>query len=202
MKESGAPAAFPGTTNGRAGIRTRPGYDFRSVHGRTADWLNMHGLTRITVGISEMKVSQDANAFLITHSLGPCIGLVVYDTRMHAAGLLHLQLPESKGHERKAQENPAMFADTGIPLLLDKLYGLGAQKRDLQVSIFGGASMLTDDQIFKIGIKNARAAKKLLWQHCLMIKDEDTGGEASRTVSVEVGTGRIRVQKNGKVYEY
>ncbi len=162
----------------------------------------MNDLTRITVGISEYRVTQDPHAYLITHSLGPCIGLIVYDPHIRAAGLLHLQLPESRGHEQRARETPAMFADTGIPQMLERLYALGAQKRRLEVSMFGGASMLTDDEIFKIGIKNTRAAKKLLWQHCLMVKHEDTGGDSSRTVGIEVGTGRIRLQKNGKVYEY
>lgn len=155
---------------------------------------------RITVGISEMKVSKDPDSFLITHSLGPCIGLVVFDPKIPAAGLLHYQLPTAKGHEQRAAENPNMFGDTGIPLLLKQIEGLGATRDTLVVSVFGGASMLKDDQIFKIGIKNARAAKKILWQQCLSIRHEDVGGHSSRTVSIDVGTGEIRLQKDGKSF--
>ncbi len=156
--------------------------------------------TRISIGISEMKASDDPGSYLITHSLGSCIGLVAYDPRAQVGALLHLQLPDSANHARRAQENPFMFADTGIPLFLERLYALGAQRARLVVSMFGGANMLDDSELFKIGIKNARATKKILWQHSISIKHEDVGGHSSRTVSLDIATGTISLRRDGKVY--
>ena len=110
---------------------------------------------------------------LITYSLGPCIGLILYDRLVRAGGLLHFQLPASRGHDVRARENPYMFGDIGIPLLLQKMERLGAQKDRLIVSVFGGASMMQDENIFKIGIQNTRTTKKILWQQCMSINNED-----------------------------
>ena len=160
----------------------------------------MGELKRINVSISDMKASADPDALLITHSLGSCIGLVVYDPGRSVGGLLHFQLPDSSTHGQRAQENPYMFADTGIPLLLERLFALGAQKARIVVGMFGGANMLDDEELFKIGTKNARATKKILWQHSLSITHEDVGGRSSRTVSLEVGKGVIGLRRDGMVY--
>lgn len=160
----------------------------------------MGELKRITVNISDMKASADKDALLITHSLGSCIGLVGYDPRVTAGALLHFQLPDSSNHGRRAQENPFMFADTGIPLLLQALQSLGGEKNRMVFGMFGGSNMLDDDELFKIGTKNARATKKILWQNSISLKYEDVGGNASRTLSLEVGTGRVALRKNGKLY--
>lgn len=149
-----------------------------------------------------MNASSDPNTFLITFSLGPCIGLIAYDPVVQVAGLLHFQLPTSRGHEFRAQENPYMFADTGIPRLLQQVEALGAAKNRLRISVFGGASMLQDENIFKIGIQNARAAKKILWQQCVKIRNEDLGGKNSRTVSIDIENGEIRLRSEGKISLY
>lgn len=159
-------------------------------------------LKRITVGISDLKISKDPDSFLITHSLGPCIGLLLYDAKTQVGGMLHFQLPSSKGHENRAKENPYMFADTGIPLLLRKMVAFGASKDGFKVGIFGGATMMQDDSAFKIGIQNARTVKKILWQQCMKISAESVGGKLSRTVSMEIFSGHIRVLSDGQVVEY
>lgn len=155
---------------------------------------------RITVSISDMKASADRDAFLITHSLGSCIGLVGYDPQRAVGALLHFQLPDSANHGKRAQENPFMFADTGIPLFLERLVALGANRNRIVVSMFGGANMLDDEGLFKIGTKNARATKKILWQHAISVAYEDVGGNCSRTVSLQIDTGTIGLRRDGKEY--
>ena len=83
----------------------------------------------VVVGIADMKVSKDVDATLVTHSLGSCIGLAVYDPVAKVGGLLHYMLPESGLDANKAKERPLMFADTGIPLLFKACYNLGAEKK-------------------------------------------------------------------------
>jgi len=155
---------------------------------------------RINVLISDMKASADPDVVLVTHSLGSCIGLIAYDPARNAGALLHFQLPDSANHGQRARENPFMFADTGIPLFLERLYALGASKNRIVVSMFGGANMLDDEDTFKIGTKNARATKKILWQHALSVAHEDVGGRSSRTISLEVGKGLIALRRDGQVY--
>lgn len=156
----------------------------------------------ITVGVADMKVTNDPNATLITYALGSCIGLVAYDPQRKLGGLLHIQLPESQSFGAQAQDQPAKFADTGITLLIDTLVANGASKNRLVIGMFGGANMLKDEQVFQIGIRNIRATKKMLWQAALFIKHEDVGGTSNRTVSLDLETGRIRVKKDGNYVEY
>lgn len=160
----------------------------------------MGDLKRLTINISDMKFSSDKDVLLITHSLGSCIGLVGFDTRIPTAAMLHFQLPDSSHHGKRAQENPFMFADTGIPLFLQALNSNGGNVKKMVFGMFGGANMLDDEELFKIGTKNSRATKKLLWQNSLSLKYEDVGGNSSRTLSLEVGTGQITLKKDGKLY--
>jgi chemotaxis protein CheD len=74
-------------------------------------------MNQIVVGISDLKVSGNAGDILITYALGSCVGVAVYDPVGKVGGLLHFMLPDSSIDETKAKRNPAMFADTGIPLL-------------------------------------------------------------------------------------
>lgn len=144
-----------------------------------------------------MVISADPNSYLITYSLGSCIGIIMHDATVRVAGMLHFQLPDSKGHQERATQNPYMFGDTGIPLLFDQMFAHGANKQRIAISIFGGASMLDDKKLFKIGIKNARATKKILWQNCVSVRHEDIGGSDSRTISVEVASGNIKLKSQG-----
>lgn len=154
---------------------------------------------RIVVGISDLRVSRNPKAFIITHSLGPCIGLIAYDPGVPAAGLLHFQLPSSKGKENRVLEKPYMFADVAIPKLIKKMFQWGSDFNRLEMSVFGGAGMMDDNSVFKIGIQNTRAVKKILWQNSLRIKHEDVGGKSSRTISIELGSGIITQQKDGEI---
>ena len=94
------------------------------------------------VGVSDMKISNSPDDMIVTHALGSCIGIAIHDPVANVGGLLHYMLPLSKVDEDKAQENPFMFGDTGIPALFKKAYDLGATKGNLRVVMAGGAQVL------------------------------------------------------------
>ena len=70
----------------------------------------------IKVGMADLKVGKDP-AILISYGLGSCIGISLYDPQTKIGGLLHIMLPDSS--QSRATDNPAKFADTGIPLMLE-----------------------------------------------------------------------------------
>ncbi len=96
----------------------------------------------IVVGVSDMKVSNDSKSTLITYSLGSCIGITIYDPVVKVGGILHFMLPESSLDRAKAEKNPYMFADTGIPALFKAAYELGAKKQRMKVTVAGGSQVL------------------------------------------------------------
>lgn len=151
----------------------------------------------LIVGISDIKVSNTLDDVIITYALGSCIGISVYDPVAKVGGLLHYMLPDSTLDEKKARENPAMFADTGIPTLFKACYRLGAEKRRMIVKAAGGASILDDTNFFRIGQKNIMAMRKIFWKNNVMITSEDTGANHNRTVRLEVATGKTLVRSSG-----
>jgi chemotaxis protein CheD len=154
-------------------------------------------MSDLIVGISDIKVSNKLEDIIITYALGSCIGLSVYDPVAKVGGLLHYMLPESTLDENKAKENPAMFADTGIPRLFKACYSLGADKKRMVVKAAGGASILDDTNFFRIGQKNIMAMRKIFWKNNVMITSEDTGLNYNRTVRLEMITGKTFVRTSG-----
>lgn len=151
----------------------------------------------ITVGVSDMKVSNDFESVLVTYSLGSCIGIAIYDQIARVGGLLHFMLPESSLDLEKAKKNPYMFADTGIPLLFKAAYKLGAKKQRMKVIVAGGSQVLDQKGFFNIGKRNYMATKKMFWRNNVMIDYEDVGGNSNRTIKMAINNGQTRLKVSG-----
>jgi chemotaxis protein CheD len=152
----------------------------------------------IVVGVSDMKVSNDPESVLVTYSLGSCIGVAIWDRVAHVGGLLHFMLPESSIDASKAQANPYMFADTGIPSLFKAAYALGAQKQRLKVIVVGGAQVLDQGGFFNIGKRNHMAVRKIFWKNNVMVDYEHVGGNTNRTIRLTVRDGNIWLKVAGQ----
>jgi chemotaxis protein CheD len=155
----------------------------------------------ITVDISDLKVSADPDDLLVTYALGSCIAVMVHDPVRHAAGMIHYMLPLSETSLEKAKLRPAMFADTGIPLLFQSMYALGAQKGNLVVKVAGGGALYDDKGLFSIGKRNYTVMRKMFWKAGVMVTSEDVGGAKSRTARLHVGSGRCTVTSQGEEVE-
>ena len=150
---------------------------------------------RHVVGIGEFAVSNRPGELIVTHALGSCIAVCLYDPHVRVAGMIHFLLPDSRINPQRAFEQPAAFADTGVPLLFDAVYTLGALKSRLQVRLIGGADIASDAALgaFNIGRRNLLAAKNMLWRAGVLIEREEVGGRAVRTVHLAVDDGRVLV---------
>jgi chemotaxis protein CheD len=153
----------------------------------------------LVVGISDCKVSNDPDSALVTYALGSCIAVALYDPAAKIGGLLHYMLPESSLDAQKAQQNPYMFADTGIQALFQAMAAQGAQPRRMVVRLAGGAQVLDSQGVFQIGKRNYLAARKILWKAGVLISAEAVGGEVSRTIRLDLATGRMWIREAGGV---
>ncbi len=149
------------------------------------------------IGVADMKISNNPGDSLMTYSLGSCIGLVVYDSAARVGGILHYMLPESNIDKSKAQKNPYMFADTGIPRLFKGAYRFDAKKNRMKIAVFGGAQILDQSGFFNIGKRNYMALKKMFFKNKVIIDTEQVGGEVNRTIRLEIKTGEIFVKTSG-----
>lgn len=153
--------------------------------------------TRTVVNVSDAKVSSDSDDVLMTHSLGSCVGVCLYDLATHVGGMLHYQLPNSKMDPERAKQKPFMFADTGMEILIDKLVSMGAKKKRMQVKIAGGAAMDTGPQGFDIGKRNHLAIRKIMWKNGMFIDAEDVGGSSPRNMYMNMADGDVTVRSDG-----
>ena len=153
------------------------------------------------VDIADLQISGDPNGQLVTYSLGSCIGVAIWDPEVHVGGMLHYMLPQSTISPDKARTNPAMFADTGIPQLFRKAYELGAGKKRMVVKVAGGSSLLDDNGTFNIGKRNYIILRKIFWKNGILVDAEDVGGALSRTMRLDIATGRVTIRNRGKEVE-
>jgi chemotaxis protein CheD len=155
----------------------------------------------LTIDIADVRVSDDPRADLVTYSLGSCIGVTIWDPKVRVGGMLHYMLPDSTLSPDKAKERPAMFADTGVPMLFRSAYELGAAKKRLIIKLAGGSSLLDDNGTFNIGKRNYVMLRKIFWKNGILIDSEHIRGSFSRTLRMNVGTGRVTVKIRGKEIE-
>lgn len=148
----------------------------------------------IKVGMADYKVGRSPST-LISYGLGSCIGVSLYDPQRKIGGLLHIMLPDST--QARSSENPAKFADTGIPLMINDVIALGASRSRLVAKIAGGAQMFAFSNatdIMRVGTRNAETCKQILKRNGIRVIAEDTGGNYGRTVSIDLNTGSYKVK--------
>ncbi|WP_110953249.1 chemotaxis protein CheD [Anaerosinus massiliensis] len=148
----------------------------------------------IRVGMADYKVGASPNS-LISYGLGSCVGIAFYDPAAKVGGLLHIMLPDSA--QARSNENPAKFADTGIPLMLKDMIALGAVKSRIVAKIAGGAQMFkfaNATDIMRVGERNAEAVKAILKDLNIKLIANDTGGNYGRTVELKLETGIYRIK--------
>lgn len=136
-----------------------------------------------------------APEILATYALGSCVGICLYDKQNKIGGLSHILLPKNTN---PAKEQPMKFADTAIPLLVEKMLKQGAVKAHLTAKIAGGAQMFamnnTGTSVAQIGQRNVESVKETLRKVGIRIIAEDTGLDYGRTVFFDVATGGVQIK--------
>lgn len=154
---------------------------------------------RIVVGIGEFAVSNDREAVILTHALGSCVAVCIWDPQAKVAGLIHVLLPDSKLSKERAAQQPAAFVDTGLPMLFQTAYAYGVVKQRCVVRLVGGGDVTglrAGDAA--VGKRNVLAARGLLWKNGLMLSGEAVGGNVARNVLLDVGDGRVEVSSSAR----
>jgi chemotaxis protein CheD len=153
---------------------------------------------KIVVGIAELATSDKANATLATYSLGSCIGVSIYDPKLKVGGLLHVMLPDSSIDPLKASSKPAMFMDTALPNLFRAATDLRVDKDRAQICVVGGAQIMDSSGVFNIGKRNYEALVSSLKEQGLHIHAQQVGGHVSRSMSLRLATGEVRLKVAGQ----
>jgi chemotaxis protein CheD len=156
---------------------------------------------RVVIGIGELIVTTRPDVEIVTHALGSCVAVCLWDSVSRVAGMLHFLLPEATLNPERAARQPATFGDTGIPLLFQAAYRAGAVKSRLRVHLLGGAAITAGPGGLDVGRRNGLIAKKLLWKNGVLVTGEALGGTDSRTVSLYAADGRLVIRRGREVVQ-
>lgn len=154
----------------------------------------------LEVGIGELVVSADPGAVLVASTLGPCVVVLAYDPLRRIGGMLHFLLPSSAISRADIENRPALFADTGVPLLVERIALRGIARPELVVKVAGGATPQKQNP-FALGRRNYFALRCALARLGLSISSEAVGGNVSRTVRLFVGSGRMSLHTGDPSHE-
>lgn len=146
----------------------------------------------VTVGISDANIVKGQDV-LVSYGLGSCVGVCLYDTGIHLAGMVHILLPNKK--DSTNQENIYKFADSGIHALLRKMITQGANRQRIIAKIAGGAEMFANQyHTIAIGKRNVEAVKETLNTLQIPICAEDTGSDYGRSIWFYANDGSLQVK--------
>jgi chemotaxis protein CheD len=152
----------------------------------------------VIVRVADWAAERD-DAVIVTLGLGSCVAIMLHDPGARIGAMAHILLP-SKSLARDTS-NPAKFPETAVPLLLERLSVLGADRRRLVAKLAGGASMfaqLMTPGSIQMGERNVVAARNALRAAGLPLVAEAVGGAAGRSVRFAVADGRITIRSVGQ----
>ena len=150
---------------------------------------------------SEMVVTEDPEAVLVTYALGSCIGLTVYDPQSHMGGMIHCMLPLSRTDPEGAQKEPYRFADTATLALIQALMNRGASRTDLVACIAGGSTQFGMTGTYNVGARNLTVVRKVLWKNDIFVAGSHVGGTRPRSMFLHVFSGTTVVEVGKKQIE-
>lgn len=149
----------------------------------------------IKVGMADLNIGS-AGEVLKTTGLGSCVGLTLYDAGARVAGMAHIMLPSSE-IAKEAGFNRAKYADTALPVLIERMTKAGACVRRMTAKLAGGAQMFAfagQSDTMRIGPRNVETCKLLLSDIRIPLTAEDTGASYGRTIELDSGTGLLTVR--------
>jgi len=132
--------------------------------------------------------TSDRPDLAIATVVGSCVAACLWDPLRGAGGMNHFLLPGTPGEVAPARRHGVHLME----LLINRLMGIGADRRRLQAKVFGGASLragLTD-----AGARNAEFVRAFLAHEGIPLVGGALGGPAGRAVVFWPASGRARLK--------
>lgn len=126
---------------------------------------------------------------LIIDYIGSGVGIILYSAAKKTGAGLHVLAPKSGTITVK---NPAMYADTAIPHVLEQLRAKGVNP-PYSVAIAGGSTMPGKGTVLNSGLKVVDAVKEALANANLSVKVHQTGGNKIRSMILDIDAGKIKI---------
>lgn len=128
---------------------------------------------------------------VVTTILGSCVAVCLWDPVLKAGGINHYLLSLWNGEGLALPK----YGNIAIKNLLDKMEGLGSNKRSLQAKVFGGAAMHQNSNgLMNVGKRNIVVAEDILAREGIPTVSSDTAGFNGRRLLFYTETGLVRMR--------
>lgn len=141
------------------------------------------------------KIAAFKKETVISTLLGSCVAVALHDPATGIGGLNHFLLGEC-GPD--GTNSSARYGIIAIPMLIEELVKLGANRQRLQAKIYGGANVTSVSGLGPlIGQRNIQIAEEMLKNFGIPIVERNVGGELARTIKLNTATFTVLHQCGG-----
>jgi chemotaxis protein CheD len=121
--------------------------------------------------------------------LGSCVAACIRDPLKKIGGMNHFLLPSSNSDDSQSMR----YGAYAMELLINEILKRGADRRRLEVKVFGGARVVAG--LSDVGDRNVQFVTQFLHDEELPIVSKDLGDDYPRRVHYYPETGRVLLRK-------
>lgn len=125
----------------------------------------------------------------MTTLLGSCVAVCLWDKQLRIGGISHYLLAESQ----RPNDFSLRFGNVALSVLLEKMFALGCQPKNMQAKIFGGGHVVNSLQMssLRVGESNIDLANETMASLKIPIVAQDVGGRQGRKLIFQTDTGKV-----------
>ncbi|GAB6106541.1 chemotaxis protein CheD [Fusibacter bizertensis] len=149
---------------------------------------------KYVVGIGDHIISSNREDSIVIHALSSCVAVIFYDPVELIGAMIHIALPQNANRSGKAKKT-FYYADTGLKSIIEELEKkYFVTLKHIQIHVIGGSNSKNENDQFKIGERNLKEVRSILKNFNLHFVEDSTGGNMSRTVELEIETGKLTIK--------
>ena len=132
---------------------------------------------------------------LVTTVLGSCVSVTMHHRTSRMSVICHAAMPSSDQARHRKGKDDFLYVDSCLTWMIGQYSEKKIIKRDIEVKMFGGASMFTDRGLLgpdtNVGRKNIDAALDILRRNGFTLAAWNVGGSQGRKLIFNTATGEI-----------
>lgn len=128
---------------------------------------------------------------IVNTILGSCVSVCLYDSTLNVGAINHYMLPFWNGNELASPK----YGNIAIEKLVDQMYYMGVQKKNMVAKVFGGGEVIkVSTSFFNVGLRNIELAMEMLDKLNIKIIAKSVGGKNGRKIQFNTYDGSVKMK--------
>ena len=154
---------------------------------------------QINIHIGEYRASSEPA--VIRTVLGSCVAVCLFEPVNRVGGMNHILLPGRA--DMKHYDDSARYGINAMELLINRIMGVGGDRRRFVAKVFGGAHVLpVISKENGTGEKNSSFALEFLKNEKIRVIKKDVGGTDTRKIYFHTDTGDVFLKRISPIYQH